>query len=456
MPDWAAPEIRTVTHRGVLGSSATDFRPQASLTQGALAGAIARTDSLQHSSAPQPATAGPLAITSTIGAGATIGGQVRWVVDAPGRDIEQVAFAIDGVGHATALSPPFAFDLGAGVLDTTTLPDGAHQLAVKVSFAGSGSAIAVWDVTVDNAAGRGTYGAGAPADVPVVKSEPPPTAARASAVPQAPPVLYRAGVPARPVTIKELDAALVAYLGLDDAAREIQHTLAEAGLRPPPHTGSESVARMLGLRLNHPAREDSLELLPGQPATRAEAAWSFAQVLRLNSWSIRTVQHAADTFTLPKYSPWQRRILTTAVSYVGYPYVWGGTSPDREVDFGVPAVGGFDCSGFVWRIYKLTPYPRERDLADVINGRTTYVMSGEVPHRDLIPIGRLQPADVMFFGPRGPRSTPSIVGHTAVYLGGNWLIQSSDEGVTLVPFAGWYRRSFAWARRPLRETGLAG
>ena len=93
------------------------------------------------------------------------------------------------------------------------------------------------------------------------------------------------------MTIKQLDAALVAYLGLGGAARKIQLTLQSAGLRPPPNTGTEAVARMLQLRLNHPAGEDDLELLPYQPATRAEAAWSFAQVLHLGEQRQRVEIH---------------------------------------------------------------------------------------------------------------------------------------------------------------------
>jgi cell wall-associated NlpC family hydrolase len=267
--------------------------------------------------------------------------------------------------------------------------------------------------------------------------------------------LYRAAAPTQPVTIKQLDAALVGYLGLGDAARAIQSTLWKAGLQPPPNTGTEAVARMLGLRLNHPAPQDDLELLPLDAATRAEAAYSFAQVLRIGSWQTDAVRQAAQSFTLPALTPWERRILTTAVHYVGYPYVWGGTSPTAETDFGVHAAGGFDCSGFVWRVYKLTPYAGEGPLASVLRGRTTYQMSGEVPRRDLLPAAKLQPADVMFFGAHGPRSKPSEVDHSALYLGNGWFIQSSDEGVTVLPFGGWYTHSFAWARRPLREAGLS-
>jgi cell wall-associated NlpC family hydrolase len=257
------------------------------------------------------------------------------------------------------------------------------------------------------------------------------------------------------VTVKQLDAALVAYLGLAKAAAQIQSTLATAGLAPPPNTGTEAVARLLGLRLDHPASDDGLELLPNQAVTRAEAAYSFAQLLDLDDAQLAQVKAVADAFTLPTFSSWQRRILTTAVHYVGYPYIWGGTSPTAETLFGVHSGGGFDCSGFVWRVYKLTPYDGEGSLAGVLRGRTTYVMSGEVPKSKRISAGKLQPADVMFFGARGPGSTPSEVDHTALYLGNGWFIQSSGEGVTLLPFGGWYAGSFAWGRRPLSEASLA-
>jgi two-component system cell cycle sensor histidine kinase/response regulator CckA len=61
----------------------------------------------------------------------------------------------------------------------------------------------------------------------------------------------------------------------------------------------------------------------------------------------------------------------------------------------------------------------------------------------------------MFFGARGPRSSPSEVDHTALYLGNGWFIQSSGEGVTLLPFDGWYTHSFAWGRRPSAKRALA-
>src|SRR5207248_4014346 len=85
-----------------------------------------------------------------------------------------------------------------------------------------------------------------------------------------------------------------------------------------------------------------------------------------------------------------------------------------ESPFGVQAHGGFDCSGFVWRVYKLQQYPAEGTLASTLTGRTTYAMSGEVPAARRIPFAKLQPADVVFFGARGAKSKPGEVDHMGI------------------------------------------
>jgi cell wall-associated NlpC family hydrolase len=261
--------------------------------------------------------------------------------------------------------------------------------------------------------------------------------------------------PTAPVTITNLDARLVNALALTDTAKLLQQSIVAAGLKPPSRFGTEAVARLLGLRTNHPASQDNLELLPNQPATRAEAAYSGAQILKFSDWEIPAVQSAAATFSLPTLTPWQQRILQTAVRFIGYPYIWGGTSEKSEAPFGVQAPGGFDCSGFVWRVYKLQAYAGEGKLGDVLQGRTTYQMSGEVPKSKRIPLAKLQPADVLFFGAHGPKSSPSEVDHTGIYLGNGWFIHSSGYGVAIAPLQGWYEQRFAWARRPLAEADLS-
>src|SRR5918912_3273686 len=163
--------------------------------------------------------------------------------------------------------------------------------------------------------------------------------------------------PSARVTMAGLDSRLVRALGLGPAATAFTTGARDAGLAPPSRFGTEAAARLLGLRFNHPAAQDDLELLPNDTATRAEAAYSAARVLGFGGSEVERVSEAADTFVLPTLTPWQKRILSTAFSLIGYPYVWGGTSERFESPFGVQARGGFDCSGFVWRVYKLQSYP---------------------------------------------------------------------------------------------------
>ena len=254
--------------------------------------------------------------------------------------------------------------------------------------------------------------------------------------------------------IAALDARLVAALGLTDSAKLFTQAVKTAGLKPPSRFGTETVARLLGLRTNPPAALDALELSPGQPATHAEAAYSAARILQFGEQDAQGIQELAASFVLPELTPWQKKVLKTAVRFIGYPYVWGGESEFPESPFGPQVHGGFDCSGFVWRVYKVEHYPDGGMLRDVLQGRTTYAMSGEVPAAKRIPFAKLQPADVIFFGAKGPKSKAAQIDHMGVYLGNGWFIHSSRYGVAITTLSGWYEKRFAWGRRPLAEAGL--
>jgi cell wall-associated NlpC family hydrolase len=246
----------------------------------------------------------------------------------------------------------------------------------------------------------------------------------------------------------------VTTLGLGDTAKLFQQSVKSAGLAPPSRFGTEAVARLVGLRTNHPAALDKLELSPSEPATHAEAAYSAARILRFGEGEVQGAEELAPTFTLPALSAWQKQVLTTAFKFIGYPYVWGGESETTVSPYGSQIHGGFDCSGFVWRVYKLQTYANEGRLADTLQGRTTYAMSGEVPKSKRIALAKLQPADVIFFGAAGPKSKSAQVNHMGIYLGNGWFIHSSGFGVAIAPLSGWYEQRFAWGRRPLAEAGL--
>jgi cell wall-associated NlpC family hydrolase len=252
--------------------------------------------------------------------------------------------------------------------------------------------------------------------------------------------------PEAPVTTAQLDARLVRALALRDVSATFAAGARAAGLKPTSRFGTEVVARLLGLRKNHPAAQDALERLPNEPTTRAEAAYSASRILGFEGWEADALREAAASFALPELDAWQRRILQTAFSLVGYPYVWGGESETLE--------RGFDCSGFVWRVYKLQAYPEAPQLAETLRGRTTFTMSAEFPRKERVGFDELAPGDLVFFGAKGPRSKPAQVDHMGIYVGSGWIVHSSRDGVALTQLAGWYRERFAWGRRPLAEAGL--
>ena len=223
--------------------------------------------------------------------------------------------------------------------------------------------------------------------------------------------------------------------------------------------GTETVARLLGLRINHPAADEALERLPNEPAPRAEAAYSFARALTLDPARVAELVEQAQALVFPALDPLRTEVVRRGLKLVGYPYVWAGTSEKAQRLWSasgttVPAPGGFDCSGFVWRVYRLEPFAGAPTLSTMLKGRTTYPMSGEVKPAQRIALADLLPGDVVFFGTKGPKSKPAQVGHMGLYVGSGWFVHSSGAGVTLQPLTGWYAKTFAWGRRPIAEAGL--
>lgn len=247
----------------------------------------------------------------------------------------------------------------------------------------------------------------------------------------------------RPVSVVTFDKMLVQQLGLSDVASHVQATASGAGLAPPSYFGTEVVARFLGLRYNHPAGTDQLELFPSDGITRAEAAWSLAQIAAFGSWNVSYARDSLMGFELPAMTPGQRQALTVAVSRIGYPYVWGGTTDDTSDGL---AHGGFDCSGFVWRVFKVSGLPWGR----AIRGRTAAQQAGEIPRSQRLRANQLRPGDLLFFGSAkfNSTATEANVIHEGIYLGDNWVIHSSDQGVYVLPLQGsWLGDQFAWGRR---------
>jgi cell wall-associated NlpC family hydrolase len=265
-------------------------------------------------------------------------------------------------------------------------------------------------------------------------------------------VVHAVQISGGPVTVVRFDAMVVDELGLSDVAAHVQSVARAAGLLPPPYFGTEVVARYLGLRYDHPYGTDQLELFPTDPITRAEAAWSLAQVLGFGDWTVTGARETLSGFALPAMSSGQRQALRIAVSRIGYPYVYAGESDSAEPGswmWGPQAHGGFDCSGFVWRVFKLSGLR----WGNAIGGRTAAQMAGEIPRGQRLRIPQLKPGDLLFFGSAHFNSTATEqnVIHAGIYLGDNWVIHSSAQGVYVLPLKGsWLGDSFAWGRRVIR------
>src|SRR5262249_40325901 len=152
-------------------------------------------------------------------------------------------------------------------------------------------------------------------------------------------------------SIAGLDASLVRALGMQQVAAQFLDVARSAGLNPPSRFGTEVAARMLGLRTDLPVAEDDLEPQPAQPASRAEAAISAARVLSLGletgaldssltpvaaadaAGGVQYVTGISKTFAIPPLSQLQQEVLRTALSFAGYPYVWGGEDESTERGF---------------------------------------------------------------------------------------------------------------------------
>lgn len=97
-------------------------------------------------------------------------------------------------------------------------------------------------------------------------------------------------------------------------------------------------------------------------------------------------------------------MLAEAEKYLGYPYVWGGSSPSTS----------FDCSGFVsWVINHSGVGSVGRQTASGLFNLCTPVSKAD-----------MKPGDLIFF--TGTYSSPTPVSHVGIYVGGGKMIHCGD------------------------------
>jgi len=212
-------------------------------------------------------------------------------------------------------------------------------------------------------------------------------------------------------------------------------------------------SRQLQLRYNHPTEADGHEVTPSQAIDRAEVAYMFWRGYAVSGeWMLYGL---ADykSITFPPLSERQREIARFALKFIGYPYIWAGEYPTKNSPYGAQKAGGFDCSGFAFYVMKM-----HFDYPITVNERGGHDMAERAKPR--ITRKQLQCGDLIFFGPKGPKSDVESIYHVGLYLGDGWFIHStgSTDGVTLSsldsPTSTYYKTYFAWGRRLLEPSEL--
>lgn len=128
---------------------------------------------------------------------------------------------------------------------------------------------------------------------------------------------------------------------------------------------------------------------PAQTQAPAQQVQQQAQPAQVQQPQQQVVSTSADGAAIAAY----------AQSFIGTPYVWGGSTPS-----------GFDCSGLTQYVYA--------HFGKQI-GRNTIAQESAGAH---IPVSQAQVGDLLFWG------TPGSTYHVAIYLGGNSFVAAPEPG----------------------------
>lgn len=116
-------------------------------------------------------------------------------------------------------------------------------------------------------------------------------------------------------------------------------------------------------------------------------------------------------------------LLTEAEKYIGYPYVWGGSSPSTS----------FDCSGYLSWVLNQCSWDVGRLGAQGLYNYCT-------------PTSSPQPGDLVFFV--GTYDTPGV-SHCGLYVGDGWMLHCGDPiSYTNLNSSYWQSHFYAYGRLP--------
>jgi len=190
---------------------------------------------------------------------------------------------------------------------------------------------------------------------------------------------------------------------------------ASGGLRQKADAAANATLAAL---LPHLAGNDSLPLLDRSAMFAGDISRLLAAYDLTQAVPARSQQSAPEGGV--------QQVLKAAMSLLGTPYRWGGTSPDS----------GFDCSGLVGYVFRNA---LGIELPRVSREMATKADAELIRDRDL-----LTPGDLVFFGLRGR------VNHVGIYVGDGQFLHAPSRGkdVRVDSLAtGYWGNRFMQARR---------
>lgn len=122
-------------------------------------------------------------------------------------------------------------------------------------------------------------------------------------------------------------------------------------------------------------------------------------------------------------------LMVEAEKYIGYPYVYGGSSPETS----------FDCSGFVCWVFNQSGVFKTRRLG----AQGLYSLCTGIPREEAMP------GDLVFFE-KTMRADVKGITHVGIYVGNNMMIHAGDPvGFADLKSAQWAKKIYAFGRLPI-------
>jgi len=119
------------------------------------------------------------------------------------------------------------------------------------------------------------------------------------------------------------------------------------------------------------------------------------QIVRPEDYAVAKARVKGETYL-------RGEIVKTSRTFLGVPYLWGGTNAEE----------GFDCSGLTMTVYRLNGLDLPRTSVQQFE-------AGEAVDRE-----ELQRGDLVFFATAGGRK----VSHVGIYIGGDRFIHAPGRG----------------------------